>query len=47
MKLHTFNDLPEFVQNAYILTFLLGDNESGSNYLIELENEKYNEKYNK
>ena len=47
MRMWEFDDLPEFVQNAYIVTFLLGDDESGINYLIEMENEKYNTNFQK
>ena len=45
MRMWEFDELPEFVQNAYIVTFLLGDDESGINYLIEIENEKYNNNF--
>ena len=47
MRMLEFDELPEFVQNAYIVTFLLGDDESGINYLIEMENEKYNTNFQK
>lgn len=47
MRMWEFNDLPEFVQNAYICAFLLGENESGINYLIEMENEIYNNNFQK
>ena len=47
MRMWEFDELPEFVQNAYIVTFLLGDDESGINYLIEMENEKYNNNFQK
>lgn len=36
IRMWEFEELPEFVQNAYIVTFLLGDDESGINYLIEM-----------
>lgn len=47
MRMWEFDDLPEFVQNAYIVTFLLGDDESGINYLIEMKNEIYNTNFQK
>ena len=47
IRMWEFNDLPEFVQNAYICAFLLGENESGINYLIEMENEEYNNNFQK
>lgn len=47
MRMWEFDELPEFVQNAYIITFLLGNDESGINYLIEMENEKYNNNFQK
>ena len=47
MRMWEFDELPEFVQNAYIVTFLLGDDESGINYLIEKENEIYNTNFQK
>lgn len=47
MRIWEFDELPEFVQNAYIVTFLLGDDESGINYLIEMKNEIYNTNFQK
>ena len=47
IRMWEFDELPEFVQNAYIVTFLLGDDESGINYLIEKENEIYNTNFQK
>lgn len=45
MKLHEFNDLPEFVQNAYYLEFFDHAITVSDNELIKTSNEIYNKKF--
>lgn len=45
MRMLEFNDLPEFVQNAYYREFLGLNNLTYDNETIELNNEIYNNKF--
>lgn len=47
MRMWEFDELPEFVQNAYYREFLNLNNLTYDNETIELNNEIYNEMYNK
>lgn len=44
MNINEFNDLPEFIQDAYILEFLNVTKKS-NNSVIMMYNEIYNEKF--
>lgn len=47
MKIHEFTDLPEFVQNAYMMEFFIPDNQDNLNRLIDMANTNYNNNFQK
>lgn len=47
IRMWEFNDLPEFVQNAYYREFLNINNLAYDNETIELKNEIYNNNFQK
>ena len=47
MRMWEFNELPEFVQNAYYREFLNINNLTYDNETIELKNEIYNNNFQK